>query len=111
MLLQTGGHIFPGDQTAPLKSGTKKGARQLNERVFLEYGPTHTDSMKLLAGTERTPQAIYLCEAHENVIYFHSRWITVACDVSLGCLRGFGDICASVKPKKKQKNSDTSLSI
>lgn len=43
-------------------------------KVFLEYGPTHTDSMKLLAVTEQTPKAIYLCRVHENLIYFHSLW-------------------------------------
>lgn len=43
-----------------------KKSKAIKWKVFLEYGPTHTDSMKLLAVTEQTPQAIYLRGVHEN---------------------------------------------
>lgn len=44
-------------------------AEAIKWEVFLEYAPTRADSMKSVAVTEQTPSAIYLCGAHENLIY------------------------------------------
>lgn len=40
---------------------------KINERFFLEYEPSYTGSIKLLAVTEQTPRAIYRQRVHENI--------------------------------------------
>lgn len=64
-------------------------------KAFLEYEPSHTDSIKLLAVTEQTPQAIYLRRVQKNVffsplIHFvkqiteaHNAWASLAVRVDL----------------------------
>lgn len=70
-------------------------------KVFLEYEPSHTDSIKLLAVTEQTPQAIYLCRVQKNVFFppliHFVKQITEAHNASFGCQSRSGDICMSVK--------------
>lgn len=65
-------------------------------KVFLEYEPSHTDSIKLLAVTEQTPQAIYLRRVQKNVFFppliHFVKQITEAHN---------GDICMSVKWKQR----------